>query len=49
MKIVIITGSRAEWGLLQPLAKLMHEDKDIDFKLMVCGSHLSHQLYQKRH
>jgi GDP/UDP-N,N'-diacetylbacillosamine 2-epimerase (hydrolysing) len=43
MRIAIITGSRAEWGLLQPLAKLMHEDKGIDFKLLVTGSHLSYE------
>jgi GDP/UDP-N,N'-diacetylbacillosamine 2-epimerase (hydrolysing) len=38
-----VTGSRAEWGILQPLAKLMHQDRDIDFELLVTGSHLSHE------
>lgn len=43
LKIAIVTGSRAEWGLLQPLAQLMHDDKDVDFKLIVTGSHLSYE------
>ena len=30
MQIAIITGSRADYGLLQPLAKLMNKDKNID-------------------
>ena len=37
MKIALATGSRADWGILEPLAKLMHEDKDIDLQILVTG------------
>lgn len=43
MRVCLVTGSRADWGLLQPLAKLMHKDKGIDLQLIVTGSHLSHE------
>lgn len=43
MKIALITGSRAEWGLLQPLAKRIHDDPDLNLQLLVTGSHLSHE------
>ncbi len=40
-RICVITGSRAEYGLLYWLMKAMEEDPDIDFKLIVTGAHLS--------
>ena len=43
LKICIITGSRAEWGLLKPLAEKIHIDPDIILQLIVTGSHLSPQ------
>lgn len=43
VKISILTGSRAEYGLLEPLIDLMFKDKDIEPSLIVCGSHLSHE------
>ena len=40
-KICIITGTRAEYGLLYPLIKLVKNDKNLDLKLIVTGMHLS--------
>ena len=40
-KIAIVTGSRADWGLLEPLVKQLEEEFDIG--LIVTGSHLSNQ------
>ena len=41
MKILSFTSIRSEYDLLSPLYKLLHEDEDIDFKLIVSGAHLS--------
>ena len=43
-KIAVFTGSRADYSLLKPLILLLKEDKQIDFKLIVSGSHLSKKL-----
>ena len=40
-KIYIITGSRAEYGLMQILIKKLYHDKSIDMKIFVTGMHLS--------
>lgn len=40
-KIIMITGSRAEYGLLKNLIILLKNDKKIKLKLVVTGSHLS--------
>lgn len=40
-KIAVITGSRADYGLLSPLLRLIQEDKDLTLQLIVTGSHLS--------
>lgn len=40
-KICIITGSRAEYGLLFPLMNILHKDSEVEMKLIVTGSHLS--------
>jgi len=37
----VVTGSRAEYGLLRPLIKLIDEDKDLNLQLVVTGMHLS--------
>lgn len=42
-KICIVTGTRAEYGLLQPLMTLLKLDPSIEFQLVVTGSHLSAQ------
>ena len=40
-KIYIITGSRADYGLMQILINKFHKDKDIKLKIFVTGMHLS--------
>lgn len=40
-KICIITGTRAEWGLLSPLAHRIYNDKDLELQLIATGMHLS--------
>ncbi|WP_317367054.1 UDP-N-acetylglucosamine 2-epimerase [uncultured Tyzzerella sp.] len=40
-KICIVTGSRAEYGLLKPIIKGIKDDKDFILQIVVTGSHLS--------
>lgn len=40
-KIAVITGTRAEYGILRPLIQLIHEDRDLKMELLVTGAHLS--------
>lgn len=40
-KICIVTGSRAEWGLLSPLATLIKNDEDLRLQIIVTNMHLS--------
>ena len=42
-KICIVTGSRADYGLLRGLIKLINEDVNFELQLFVTGSHLSPQ------
>ena len=42
-KICIITGTRAEYGLLKPLIDILKRDEDLILQLIVTGSHLSHE------
>ena len=39
-KILIITGSRSEFGLIKPLVKKLKESKHFNARLVVTGSHL---------
>jgi len=39
-KIAVVTGSRAEYGLLSWLMKTLQADKDIDMQVIVTGMHL---------
>lgn len=39
-KICVITSSRADYGQLKPLIKLINKDKKLILKLVVSGSHL---------
>lgn len=41
MRVMVLTGTRAEYGLLKPVIKRFHNDKDIELLLAVTGSHLS--------
>jgi len=40
-KICIVTGTRAEYGLLKPLIDRIQEEKELVLQLAVTGSHLS--------
>ncbi|WP_258171040.1 UDP-N-acetylglucosamine 2-epimerase [Paenibacillus sp. R14(2021)] len=40
-KICVVTGTRAEYGLLTPLLQELNEDPDIELQLLVTGMHLS--------
>ena len=40
-KICIVTGTRAEYGLLTPLMKEIMKDEDLELQLIVTGMHLS--------
>lgn len=40
-KICIVTGTRAEYGLLYPLISAIKEEKSWEFKLIATGMHLS--------
>ncbi|MBU2948254.1 UDP-N-acetylglucosamine 2-epimerase [Zobellia uliginosa] len=39
-KIAIVTGTRAEYGLLKPLIQAINEDKELKLQLLVTGTHL---------
>lgn len=41
MKILSITGNRADYDLMSYLYKYLNEDNDIDFRLIVTGAHLT--------
>lgn len=40
--VCVVTGSRAEFGILLPLLRRLHDSSEIEFRLVVTGSHLSH-------
>lgn len=40
-KIAVITGTRAEYGLLKPLIDGLRDDSNFELQLIVTGSHLS--------
>ena len=39
--ICVVTGTRAEYGLLVPLMNAVREDPDLDLRLVATGTHLS--------
>lgn len=41
--IAVITGTRAEYGLLKPLIQLLHTNDQFCLQLVVAAMHLSHQ------
>ena len=41
--IGILTGTRAEYGLLKPVMQKVEQDKDLNLCLIVTGMHLSEQ------
>lgn len=40
-KICVMTGTRAEYGLLKPLLEQINKDKELELQLLVTGMHLS--------
>ena len=40
-KICVITGTRAEFGLLRPLIELIANDNELQLQLIATGMHLS--------
>nr|WP_307991087.1 UDP-N-acetylglucosamine 2-epimerase [uncultured Niameybacter sp.] len=40
-KICVVTGTRAEYGLLKPLMHKIEEDEQLELQLLVTGMHLS--------
>ncbi|MBT7590584.1 MAG: UDP-N-acetylglucosamine 2-epimerase (hydrolyzing) [Candidatus Scalindua sp.] len=42
-KIAVVTGTRAEYGLLYWIIKSIHEAPDLELQLIVTGMHLSHE------
>lgn len=42
MKVLGITGSRADYDLMSGVFRLLSKDKNIDLKILVTGAHLSH-------
>ena len=42
-KIVVVTGTRADYGIYYPILKAIEEDKTLELNLLVTGMHLSPQ------
>ena len=42
-KIAVVTGTRAEYGLLYWIIKGIYESPDLELQLIVTGAHLSHE------
>lgn len=40
-KICVMTGTRAEYGLLKPLIKKIKDDRELELKIVATGMHLS--------
>ena len=40
-KIAIVTSTRADYGILTPLIRAVSEEKELELRLMVTGTHLS--------
>ena len=40
-KVCVVTGTRAEYGLLRPLIQKIDNDNDLELQLVVTGMHLS--------
>lgn len=42
-KIAVITGIRADYGILYPVLRAIEKDKNLELQLVVTGTHLSHE------
>ncbi len=41
MRVLLVTGSRSEWGLLRPVAQALRADPGFELQIAATGSHLS--------
>lgn len=41
IKVCVVTGTRAEYGLLKPLIEIINSDTELELQLIVTGMHLS--------
>lgn len=41
MKVLAISGTRADWGLLQPVLALLRDDSRFELEILVTGQHLT--------
>ena len=48
-KICVVTGTRAEYGLLKELITQINEDKELELQLIVTGMHLSPEFNEFRY
>ena len=39
-KIMVITGSRGEWGYIRPILRLINARDDVNYTLVVTNMHL---------
>lgn len=42
-KVCVVTATRAEYGILTPLIKRIQDDEELELRLVVTGTHLSHK------
>lgn len=42
-KICVITGTRAEYGLLRPLMEKINKDEELELQIIATAMHLSHE------
>ena len=48
-KVCVLTGTRAEYGLLKPVITAIHNSKDLELLLIACGMHFDKELgYSKQ-
>src|SRR3989338_10323078 len=43
-KVCVLTGTRAEYGLLKPVITAIHNSKDLELLLIACGMHFDKEL-----
>jgi UDP-hydrolysing UDP-N-acetyl-D-glucosamine 2-epimerase len=41
MKVLLVTGSRSDWGLLRPVAQALRSDPAFELEIVATGSHLA--------
>lgn len=41
MKVLAVSGTRADWGLLQPVLALLRDDPRFDLEILITGQHLT--------